>query len=433
MMSGLKSQSLWYTTLIIMALVCVLMVVGCTSTSSVPAIPSRNASFSPTLTILPVEENLSSSQTPIYGPQEINSSFTIFQGDTISFPGAAPSENISVMRVWIFNNKSAAVSTVPVQQHSAFLFNLTTEQTSVMPNGKYRILFEFPSSDNRFSMRIASVGKRNDTVLYNRWGNKVLDVRDITDNHLNGLAAAAAVEQAIRETGNENVTGLTLIVNEPEIEIDPIPDHTVGDTVTIRGTTNLPAGAMATVQIYIGSYKCSRCQWVIDDSVKPCCGLGFAREVTVMPGKDGSNVWSLDVNTSCHDFLGGMSYTVGCVGEGNVLAQNSSVFNLLPVAPTPDQFHYVTINSPVASPNENTVLLSGSSSTDFGPRDKFLLQIASDSGATVTAVVPSAIDGLGYGWNYTVNISALSPHTSYEVNITSMNDARIRNSRVFMV
>jgi hypothetical protein len=301
-----------------------------------------------------------------------------------------------------------------------------------MIDGTYRILFEIPSSGNSYGMRIASVGKQNDTFLYDPQGIRVLDFGDITENQISGMVAAATVERAIRETGTENVTGITLQVDEPEITIDPIPDHVLGDTITIGGTTNLHPGEMLTVQIYDGDFHpCAKCQVVSNDSVENCCG-SFAPQVVVRPGNCGTNVWSLDVNTSYHDFSAGEPYVVASSGrDGRALSV--TLFNILAVQNTPDPFHYVTINSPVTSPNENAILLSGTASTDFGPNDKFLLQITSDSGATVIAVVPAVFDGTGYGWSYTADMSALSPFRSYAVNITSVNNARIRNSSVFMV
>jgi len=337
------------------------------------------------------------------------------------------------MRFWIFGHNSTSVTTVSVQQYQPFLFGLTSEQTLSMINGTYRILFEFPSSGNSYGMRIASLGKQNDTVIYDPQGIRILDLDDVTDNQMNGLNAAATVEQAIRNTGIENVTGITLQVDEPEITIDPIPDQYLGDTVTIGGTTNLHPGEMLTVQIYEGYlHPCAKCQEIVNDSVLACCGSGVKREVAVMPGTCGINTWFMEVNTSGHDFREGMTYVVAVYGRNGSVWSGSS-FNILLADQKPDPFYYVTINPPVASPNENTLLLSGTASTDFGPNDKFLLQITSDSGATVTAVVPVVFDGTGYSWNYTVNISALSALNSYKVNITSLNNPGIRNSSVFMV
>jgi hypothetical protein len=362
---------------------------------------------------------------------ENTSSFTIVQGDPVSFPGTIPSGNISEMRVWLFGSNSTSVATVPVQQYSPFLFRLAENQTSAMINGTYRILFEFPSPQNTYSLTIASVGTLNDTVLYDHTGSRILDFSDVNDNQISGLHAAAAVEQAIRETGTENVTGITLYVEEPEITIDPIPDHVLGDTVTFGGTTNLDPGETLTVQIYDADFHpCAKCQVISNDSVESCCG-SFARPVIVIPGNCGANTWSLDVNTSYHDFQGGEPYLVIVSGRDG-LAMNECLFNILAVQ-KPDPFHYVTISQPVTNPGENALRLSGSASTDFGPQEKFLLQISSGSNATLITVVPVVFDGTGYSWNYTVDLSALSAHGLYEVNITSLNNPEIRNSSTFTV
>jgi len=230
-----------------------------------------------------------------------------------------------------------------------------------------------------------------------------------------------------------------LTAGEPEITIDPISNHTLGDTITFGGTTNLDPGELLDFRISGGfptalGYPppCAKCQEIINDSVETCCGTGFERQVEVMPGRCGINTWSVEVDTSHHDFAAGRTYLVTAYGR-NESVWNVSSFNILLAVQKPDPFHYVTINQPVASPNENAIHLSGTASTDFGPNDKFLVQITSDSGATVSSVVPAVFEGTGYGWNYTVSMSALSPLKSYAVNITSVNNARIRNSSVFTV
>jgi hypothetical protein len=422
MMSGLKLSSFWQVSLIAATLFCIMMAVGCTSSTSPQGIPAGNATVSPT----PTTGN--PTQAPVQCPQEINSSFTIIQGDPFSFAGPAPAGNISEMRVWIFGHNSTSVATVPVQQSPLFLFNLTDEQTSSMINGTYLILFEFPSPGNKYSMSLATVGKWNDTVLYDSAGNKVLDVHDITDNYISGFAAAATLEQAIQETGAEHVANITLTIKAPEIEIDPMPDHTIGDIISFGGTTNLHPGENLSLGIMSAEFIPCPKMVEISDGVCTCCG-GLETTIAVSPGNCGNNTWSWSVNTSQHNFQPDSAYVLFATGR---TAQASVLFNILDV-PKSDPFHYVTINQPFASANGNAILLSGTASTDFGPNDKFLVQITSDSGATVSSVVPAVYTGREYGWNYTVNLSTLSPVSSYAVNITSVNNARIWNGSVFTV
>jgi hypothetical protein len=84
------------------------------------------------------------------------------------------------------------------------------------------------------------------------------------------------------------------------INISPVPDHYFGDLITINGTTNLPAGDRITLTIIENTqHPCNK--GICNDSVRYCCGT-FQRTVAVRSGGNGINTWSLDVNTSQHEF-----------------------------------------------------------------------------------------------------------------------------------
>lgn len=119
-----------------------------------------------------------------------------------------------------------------------------------------------------------------------------------------------------------------LPAGEPEITIDPISNHTLGDTITFGGTTNLNPGELLAVQISAGYvHPCAKCQAITNDSVETCCGTGFKRQVEVLPGRCGINTWSVNVDTSGHDFAAGAPYLVTTYGRnGNVW--NGSSFTL---------------------------------------------------------------------------------------------------------
>jgi hypothetical protein len=197
-----------------------------------------------------------------------------------------------------------------------------------MSGETYRILFEIPLSGSSYGVRITSVGKRNDTILYDSQGIRILDLGDIRDNQISGPTAAATLEQAIQKIGTENVTGLSLALKDPEIAFDPLPDHMLGDNVTISGTTNLHPGEMLDLQIFEGYYHpCAKCQELFNDSVYPCCGNGFLRQVPVIYGTCGINIWSVDVDTTRHDFVTERTYVVFAYGR-NGSAYNRSTFTL---------------------------------------------------------------------------------------------------------
>ncbi len=275
-------------------------------------------------------------------------------------------------------------------------------------------------------MRIGYVGKQNDPVLYDRSGNRILLFRDITENHLNGLDAAALIEQAIRNTNTESVGNITLLVKDPEITIDPIPHHYIGDTITIEGTTNLAPGEMITLGIYSAEFiPCPKSSVYCSDSVGLCCG-GISDTIAVAPGNCGINTWSWVVNTSQHGFRPGHPYIFDVTGRNRVV-ENSSLFTVSGI-PKPN----ITFNLPENDPNEYAIRFSGQVNTGNGPDEKLLLKISSDSGAKVSYTIPVFLSGTEYYWNFTLKKSAITPYNFYTVNITSLTNPEIGYRNTFM-
>lgn len=333
-MSGLKLNHFMQVLAMAVVMVCVLSAAGCITSSHVNETIAGNTSPSLTQSVLPTTIIPLPTPSPAQCPQESNTSLTLLSGDPFSYKGTVSFGNPSEVRVWIFGQNSSTVSTVPVQQDQSFLFSLTSEQTAAMLNGTYRILFEIPSSGRSYGMRIASIGKGNNTVIYDPVGIRVLDLSDITDNQISGPVAAATIEQAIRKTGTENVTGINLKVKDLEIAIDPIPDHTLGDLIAIGGTTNLHPGELLEVQIFSGYFiPCAKCQEIVNDSVLSCCGNGFLRQITVVSGTCGTNTWSVGVDTTLHNFTAGMPYVITVYGRNSTVLKGST-FTLASVQST---------------------------------------------------------------------------------------------------
>jgi hypothetical protein len=238
------------------------------------------------------------------------------------------------------------------------------------------------------------------------------------------VTTSHTIEHAIRNNSTENVTNATVLIQNPEIEIDPIPDHHIGDTITIEGTTNLAPGEVITLWIGEGVYhSCPKSSGACNDSVRHCCG-GVINKITVIPGNCGINRWSWIVNTSQHGFRPDFSYIFVATGR-NGLVQNTSVFNVLPIPP------YIRLNIPEDGPNGTTIRLSGIVNTGNGPGEKLFLSISSDSGAAVNSTIPIVFDGKDYHWNFTLTKSLIYPYNYYTVNITSLSSPEIGNIGTF--
>jgi hypothetical protein len=296
----------------------IIVLIFCLSCGCINSQPSSDRNITtpaPTFTVLPT---ITSSDIPVNEspknitpnpdkavkcPQENNGSFTILGGQPFAYQGFADHENISMIRYWIFGDTYASFGTVPIQQDKSFNFTMNGEQTSAMINGTYRILFEYPSSDGTYDIKIGSTGKKNDKILYDRSGNRIINFQDVMINYLAGIEAANIVEKEIRKSSSEWVINLTLVVQKPVITISPVGVHDIGDIISFNGTTNLPPGEIISLEIVSANIiSCPKNPFCDeDDSVRPCCG-GISQEVAVKPAGCGITTWSWDVNTSQHQF-----------------------------------------------------------------------------------------------------------------------------------
>jgi hypothetical protein len=116
------------------------------------------------------------------------------------------------------------------------------------------------------------------------------------------------------------------LTNAPEIAIDPVPDHALGENITFTGTTNLAAGEPLVLKIDSGEFV--PCPKVPSgsDSVNPCGG-GFAGNVSVTVGNCGINTWSWSVDTSQHGFQAGGRYLLSVSGR-NGGVEKHTFFNI---------------------------------------------------------------------------------------------------------
>jgi hypothetical protein len=223
---------------------------------------------------------------------------------------------------------------------------------------------------------------------------------------------------------NESNTSSPLFHGESFIRISPVPHHYIGDTITFDGITNLAPGEMITINIKEAWGRCSKCQFIKNDSVNFCCA-NFYRMVAVGQGDCGANTWSLNVDTSIYDFGPG-DYLIETSGRDNRVV-NSSDFRVSGI-PKPN----ITFNNPENDPNEYAIRFSGQVNTGNGPDEKLLLMISSDSGKKANYTIPVRLNGTGYYWNFTLKKSVITPYNFYTVNITSQTNPEIEYRNTFM-
>jgi trimeric autotransporter adhesin len=159
--------------------------------------------------------------------------------------------------------------------------------------------------------------------LYPVAGNELFRVGG--PGSLQGTDAATALVQAINNPSIDDLyTKLLFLVEVPEIKIVPVPDHQIGDTFNISGTTNLKAGDDILVQVVSSSFQ---------PTGKTQSGefSGTSGTVKVVQGTSEMNTWSFTVDTAT---FRPDSYIVQ-VSSVSPEAQASILFNVTGSGPLP--------------------------------------------------------------------------------------------------
>ena len=117
-------------------------------------------------------------------------------------------------------------------------------------------------------------------------------------------------------------------VANPVITIYPIGNHTIGDLITITGTTNVPAGTVLSISVGPSTFTNYRPNY-------------FMGQTTVIPGT-GTNTWSTVVNTT--EFIADQYHLTVAPIKGYALS-NDTTFNLaFANSMIPSAMPYITID-----------------------------------------------------------------------------------------
>jgi hypothetical protein len=145
-----------------------------------------------------------------------------------------------------------------------------------MMNGQFDIIYA-PASGGVINRQLG-----NGTRIFQITGPGSLQSPD---------AAYALVRAISSQNVDDSFSTVSFFVSSPETLIKPIGTQYIGDTFTISGSTNLAVGDTLTVEIISSSFKPTQKAQSGEFS-------GSSGTVQVMPGTNGYNRWSFDVDSS---------------------------------------------------------------------------------------------------------------------------------------
>jgi hypothetical protein len=247
---------------------------------------------------------------------------TIANGDSVMIHGIATGHPQNGLQLWIISNNYLKVTTLPVNDDNTYLYELKPADTQNLASGQYFFLVQHPMMNGQFDI----VYDPSTGTIINRQlsdGNNKEIFKLSGSGSLQGPDSAQALMNAI---GSQNVDDTfatySFYISPPDALINPIGNHYVGDKFTISGSTNLAAGDELMVEVTSSSFQPT-------DKNQGSEFSGASGAVTVVPGSNGYNHWSFDVDATAFK---PDEYIVKVSGITQDVT-GSTYFNILPGQP----------------------------------------------------------------------------------------------------
>jgi PGF-CTERM protein len=216
------------------------------------------------------------------------SSSRVAKGDELLITGTAEGNPDSIF-VWIFGtNFIVPGASEAVEDDNTFEYKVDRGTTEDMTGGQYFVVVQHPMYNGEQDIYVPSGGQ----YVLNRVSNNQQVFAISGPNRLFGSDAAQALVTALDSPNvDDTYTRLFFLVEEPFINIESIPDQTVGATVTISGTTNLATADTLLITVTSSSFQPTQ---------KTTGGefSGFSGTTSIVKGTGVDNTWSIDVDTT---------------------------------------------------------------------------------------------------------------------------------------
>jgi hypothetical protein len=270
-------------------------------------------------------------------PGNTGSSSAIANGDPVVIRGVATGHPQDGLQVWIIGYNYVKINTVQVNADNTYSYELKSSDTQNLASGQYFVLIQHPMINGQFDI-VYDAGTGG--VINRQLGEGAVIFQLTGPGSLQTPDAGSALIRAINNQNiDDSFTTVSFFVNKPAALIDPIGEHFVGDVFTITGSTNLAVGDALMIEIYSSSFKPT-------SKVQGNDFSGSTGTIKVVPGTNGHNRWSFDIDAST---FRPDEYTVKVSGI-TLYVTGSTTFMIVERVPT-------TLKTPAPSTTIQTVSL----------------------------------------------------------------------------
>ncbi len=255
------------------------------------------------------------------------SASTVAAGDKLYVRGVAAGQPSPGVAIWVLGKNYASYKTTTVNSDGTFSQEYTSGETSQLASGQYFVVVQHPMYNDVFDVYPSGqIFPGGPSVFvqstYPTPGSNVFQLTG--PGSLQGSDAAEALVTALNNPSvDDTYTKLQFLIDTPTINILPIPQQTVGDQFTIKGTTNLAVDDEISVQVTSSSFQPTQKTQSGEFS-------GASGTVKVVQGTGGLNTWSFPVDSK--NFQPD-EYIVDVEGI-TVTASATALFNVVAYVPT---------------------------------------------------------------------------------------------------
>ncbi|MCK9631227.1 MAG: hypothetical protein M0R30_06245 [Methanoregula sp.] len=235
----------------------------------------------------PVLSPVVTTETPREPEMPVRKTVNVLRGEPFTVNGSVKDRSITEVQVWMLND-TTSTRRVPVRADGSFQISMSPEETNKLSRTfTSALIIQYPSPPDHFTVN-------HDAVSGNVTGTGTTPERILAElNNKENYPTTLAdyLDQAITEYGAGNSCEIYFMNGiDAWIAIDPIYPTPPG-TMTVSGTTSLPAGSLLSISVVTAYFHPSSKNY--DWSHEIAEG-----SVMVVPGSNGINTFSGIVDTA---------------------------------------------------------------------------------------------------------------------------------------
>ena len=268
----------------------------------------------------------------------------VARGDPVDIRGTATGNPSPGVAIWIFGVNRFIYSTEGVNSDSSFTYTLREGQTADLSVGQYFVIIQHPGYTNTLDIYPDS-SRQLVLSTYPVPGSAVFRL-----GGAGALMSSQAADAIIRALASpfidDTYTAMSFMLMNPQITINSPANATIGERITLSGTTNLAPGNRLLVEVTSQAFGPTP-----KDQSSPFSGASGT--VTVQEGTGGLNTWSFTFDTASFEPDAYIGRVTG-VTVPNAVA--TTAFLVKAITPTPTLTQPTTIPpTTLATPEPTTI------------------------------------------------------------------------------